>query len=181
MTMTDFDETNSSNYRFAVLSLEYLKWLACYAASESVPAMETNVDVCIRTAALALENPALSDAVSGLDNGLAADEDASAIELVGPKDAFDPLPEVDWLKPFHLYACCSSGGGKSTYIGRLADRFRDITGGQVICFSAEENEDDAVLSDVRMHVDRCEELTPRRSSWRCRRRHGRAGEGPGAV
>ena len=72
MTMTDFDETNSSNYRFAVLSLEYLKWLVCYAASESVPAMETNVDVCIRTAALALENPALSDAVSGLDNGLAA-------------------------------------------------------------------------------------------------------------
>ena len=94
-----------------------------------------------------------------VDNGLAADEDASAIELVGEKDAFDPLPEVDWKKPFHLYACCSSGGGKSTYIGRLADRFRDITGGTVICFSAEENEDPAIVADCRMHVDRCKELT----------------------
>ena len=70
--MIDEDETNSANCRFAVLSLEYLKWLVCYAASESVPAMETNVDVCIRTAALALENPALSESVSGLENGLAA-------------------------------------------------------------------------------------------------------------
>ena len=54
------------------MSLEYLKWLVCYASSESVPAMETNVDICIRTAALALENPQLSEAVSVLDNGLMA-------------------------------------------------------------------------------------------------------------
>ena len=54
------------------MSLEYLKWLVCYATSETVPAMETNVDVCLRTAALALENPQLSEAVSALDNGLMA-------------------------------------------------------------------------------------------------------------
>ena len=39
-----------------------------------------------------------------VDNGLAADEDASAIELVGAKDAFDPLPEVDWKNQ-----CTSTG------------------------------------------------------------------------
>ena len=49
-----------------------MKWLVCYASSESVPAMETNVDVCLRTAALALENPQLSEAVSVLENGLMA-------------------------------------------------------------------------------------------------------------
>ena len=44
-------------------------------------------------------------------------------------------------------------------MGRLADRFRDMTGGTVIVFSAEENEDPAIVHDVRMHVDRCKELT----------------------
>ena len=65
-------ETSLGLFRFTVLSLEYLKWLVCYASSESVPALETHVDACLRAAALALENPQLSEAVSALEGGLAA-------------------------------------------------------------------------------------------------------------
>ena len=94
-----------------------------------------------------------------VNQGWDADEDAAAIELVGDRDAFDPLPEHDWTLPFHVYAVCASGGGKSTYLGRLADRFREMTGGTVICFSAEEGDDPAIAADARISVGRCAELT----------------------
>ena len=54
----------------------------CYASSESVPALETHVDACLRTAALALENPQLSEAVSALEGGLAASSCALSLHAL---------------------------------------------------------------------------------------------------
>ena len=75
-------ETFRGLFRFTVLSLEYLKWLVCYASSESVPALETHVDACLRAAALALENPQLSEAVSALEGGLAASSCALSLHAL---------------------------------------------------------------------------------------------------
>ena len=95
------------------------------------------------------------------DGDLSNTDEGAALELTDPADAFDPLPELNGNLPFHLYAVCSSGGGKSTYVGRLAQRFKDITNqeGTVIVISAEENEDPAIDHDVRFHVDRCADMT----------------------
>ena len=64
------------------------------------------------------------------EQGDQGNEAETAIELTNPQDHFDPLPEVEQNLPFHLYAVCSSGGGKSTYVGKLAERFKEITQGK---------------------------------------------------
>ena len=74
---------------------------------------------------------ALSDAgVLVAEQGDDDAQDETAIELINPDDHFDPLPEVEQNLPFHLYAVCASGGGKSTYVGKLAERFKDLTQGE---------------------------------------------------
>ena len=74
---------------------------------------------------------AISDAgVLVAEQGDDDDEAETAIELTDPHDHFDPIPEVDQNLPFHLYAVCSSGGGKSTYVGKLAERFKEMTEGE---------------------------------------------------
>ena len=70
---------------------------------------------------------AISDAgVLVVEQGDADDETETALELTNPKDHFDPIHEVEQNLPFHLYAVCSSGGGKGTYVGKLAERFKYI-------------------------------------------------------
>ena len=47
-----------------------------------MPALETHVDACLRAAALALENPQLSEAVSALEGGLAASSCALSLHAL---------------------------------------------------------------------------------------------------
>ena len=105
---------------------------------------------------LAISDAGVLCAVEGDDEG------AAALELTDESDRYEVLPELSTDVHFVLYAVCNPGGGKSTYLGRLAHRFKEVFGedATVVCFSTDDEEDPNMPDvDVRINVRDCDELS----------------------